>query len=87
MAHMGGSGRYEGGPTRPLQVLEWLSANDCEAIGDRRVENPPRRDSHPGVLSPESCLDPMSFFAEVAQYATVKPTGGKLLEESFEVLE
>lgn len=40
-----------------------------------------------GVLSPESCLDPMSFFAEVAQHTTEKPPAGKFLEESFEVLK
>jgi len=36
-----------------------------------------------GVLSPESCLDPMSFFAEVAQLASGEPPGGDLLAESF----
>ena len=39
-----------------------------------------------GVLSPESCLDPMPFFAEVAQNAGVELPNGGLLEESFEVL-
>ncbi len=39
-----------------------------------------------GVLSPESCLDPMPFFAEVAQNAGVELPDGRLLEESFEVL-
>jgi len=39
-----------------------------------------------GVLSPESCLDPMSFFAEAAQYGSEKPSEGKFLDESFEVL-
>ena len=39
-----------------------------------------------GVLSPESCLDPMSFFAEVAQNAGVRLPDGRLLDESFEVL-
>ena len=39
-----------------------------------------------GVLSPESCLDPMPFFAEVAQNAGVSPPDGRLLQESFEVL-
>ncbi len=42
---------------------------------------------HRGVLSPESCLDPMSFFAEAAQHGPEKRPGGKLLDESFEVLE
>ncbi len=40
-----------------------------------------------GVLAPESCLDPMSFLEEVAQYAPEKPAGGRLFDESFEVLE
>ncbi len=40
-----------------------------------------------GVLSPESCLDPMAFFAEAAQHATQKPPAGKFLEESFEALK
>jgi saccharopine dehydrogenase-like NADP-dependent oxidoreductase len=40
-----------------------------------------------GVLSPESCLDPMSFFAEAAQYGAQKPLNGRLLNESFEVLD
>ena len=39
-----------------------------------------------GVLSPESCLEPMSFFAEVAKNAGVEPPEGRLLQESFEVL-
>lgn len=39
-----------------------------------------------GVLSPESCLDPMSFFAEAAQYGSEKPSDGEFLHESFEVL-
>jgi saccharopine dehydrogenase (NAD+, L-lysine-forming) len=39
-----------------------------------------------GVLSPESCLDPMPFFAEVARNAGVILPDGRLLEESFEVL-
>jgi hypothetical protein len=39
-----------------------------------------------GVLSPESCLDPMAFFAEAAQYGSEKPSNGKFLDESFEVL-
>jgi saccharopine dehydrogenase (NAD+, L-lysine-forming) len=39
-----------------------------------------------GVLPPESCLDPMSFFAEVAKNAGVEPPDGRLLQESFEVL-
>ena len=39
-----------------------------------------------GVLSPESCLDPMPFFAEVAQNAGVEPPDGRLLDESFELL-
>lgn len=39
-----------------------------------------------GVLSPESCLDPMPFFSEVAGHATAKPRNGKLLNESFEEL-
>jgi saccharopine dehydrogenase (NAD+, L-lysine-forming) len=39
-----------------------------------------------GVLSPESCLDPMSFFSEVARYATERPSDGKLLAESIEPL-
>ncbi len=40
-----------------------------------------------GVLSPESCLDPMSFLAEAARCANYKPPDGKLLRESFEELE
>lgn len=40
-----------------------------------------------GVLSPESCLDPMSFFAEAAQYGVQEPLNGRLLDESFEVLD
>lgn len=39
-----------------------------------------------GVLSPESCLDPMSFFAEVAKNAGIEPPEGRLLQESFEIL-
>jgi len=39
-----------------------------------------------GVLSPESCLDPMSFFAEAAQHGSEEPSDGRLLGESFEVL-
>jgi saccharopine dehydrogenase (NAD+, L-lysine-forming) len=39
-----------------------------------------------GVLPPESCLDPMPFFAEVAHNAGVEPPEGRLLQESFEVL-
>jgi len=40
-----------------------------------------------GILSPESCLDPMPFFAEVAQYATERPSDSKLLAESMEPLD
>ncbi len=40
-----------------------------------------------GILTPESCLDPVSFLAEAAQSATEKPPEGKLLADSFEVLE
>ena len=43
--------------------------------------------SRRGVLSPESCLEPMSFFREAAQHAPEKRPGGELLDESFEVLE
>jgi saccharopine dehydrogenase (NAD+, L-lysine-forming) len=39
-----------------------------------------------GVLSPESCLDPISFFAEAAQYGAEKPSDGRYLAESFESL-
>ncbi len=41
----------------------------------------------PGVLTPVSCLDPLPFFKEVAQYAPEEPPGGKLLHEAFEVLD
>ncbi len=41
---------------------------------------------HHGVLSPESCLNPMSFFREAAQHGHGEPPGGKLLDESVEVL-
>lgn len=40
-----------------------------------------------GVLSPESCLDPMPFFAEVAQYGVEQPSNGKYLNESLAPLE
>ena len=40
-----------------------------------------------GVLAPESCLDPLPFFAEVAKLEGVELPGGQLLAESFEVLE
>lgn len=39
-----------------------------------------------GVLSPESCLDPMPFFAEVAKIEGVKTRKERLLGESIEVL-
>jgi hypothetical protein len=39
-----------------------------------------------GVLSPESCLDPLPFFAEVASLEGVEPPDGKLLGESFDAL-
>jgi saccharopine dehydrogenase-like NADP-dependent oxidoreductase len=37
-----------------------------------------------GVLAPESCLDPLPFFAEVARLEGVEPPRGTLLGESFE---
>lgn len=38
-----------------------------------------------GVVPPEACLDPMSFFAEAARYGTEQPKDGKLLRDSLEV--
>ncbi len=40
-----------------------------------------------GVLTPETCLDPMTFLEEVAQHAPELPPGSRLLEESFQLLE
>ena len=40
-----------------------------------------------GVLPPEACFDPMSFFSEVARYGAEQAPGGKLLGESFQQLE
>jgi len=40
-----------------------------------------------GVLSPESCLEPLPFFHEVAKLEGVEPPDGTLLGESFEDLD
>ena len=40
-----------------------------------------------GVLTPETCLDPMGFLKEVAQHAPELPLGSRLLEESFQPLD
>ena len=40
-----------------------------------------------GVLPPEACFEPLSFFAEVARYGPEQPPDGNLLGESFEVLD
>jgi hypothetical protein len=40
-----------------------------------------------GVLSPESCLEPMPFFAEVAKLEGVEPVAGASLGESIEDLD
>jgi lysine 6-dehydrogenase len=40
-----------------------------------------------GVLPPEACLEPMPFFAEMAQRGFQQPPDGKLLGESFEVVD
>jgi saccharopine dehydrogenase-like NADP-dependent oxidoreductase len=40
-----------------------------------------------GVLSPESCLDPEPFFAEVLPYAEEPPPGGWLLQVKIERLD
>jgi len=39
-----------------------------------------------GVVSPESCLDPMAFFAEVAEQVTPTSEHGRLLNESIRKL-
>ncbi len=39
-----------------------------------------------GVVSPESCLDPMPFFTEVAEHTTPNVEHGRLLNESIRVL-
>lgn len=66
-------------------IGSWTSTSGPLATATLKILRGKIRTS--GVLSPGSCLDPMSFFAEVAQHATEKPPAGKLLEESFEVLE
>ncbi len=40
-----------------------------------------------GVMTPETCLDPMAFLEEVAQHAPELPLGSRLLEESVDRLE
>ncbi len=40
-----------------------------------------------GVLTPETCLDPMAFLEEVAQHAPELQPSSRLLEESFQLLE
>ncbi len=40
-----------------------------------------------GVLSPESCVDPMPFFEDVARYAKEEDRGKPLLSESLEWLD
>lgn len=40
-----------------------------------------------GVLTPESCLDPVPFFTEVVRTMNAEVTGDELIAESFEVLE
>ena len=40
-----------------------------------------------GVLPPEACFEPLSFFAEVARCGPEQPQDGKLLGESFELLD
>jgi len=40
-----------------------------------------------GVLPPEACFEPLSFFAEVARWGPEQPPDGNLLGESFELLD
>ena len=40
-----------------------------------------------GVLPPEACFEPLSFFAEVATYGPEEPRDGQMLGESFEYLD
>jgi len=40
-----------------------------------------------GVLPPEACFEPLSFFAEVAKYGSEEPLDGQMLGESFEYLD
>ncbi len=66
-------------------IGSWASTSGSLATAALKILRGEIRTS--GVLSPESCLNPMSFFAEVAQHATEKPPAQKFLEESFEMLE
>ena len=70
--------RYKGWPS-----VDWTSTSGPIAVAALRIL---RGEIYArGVLSPESCIDPMPFFADVAQYGTEKPSDGKFLTESFEL--
>lgn len=72
--------RYRCWPTAPLVSTSRPLATAALKILRGEIRTP-------GVFPPEACLDPTSFFQEVAQHATEKPPSERLLEESFEVLE
>jgi len=71
--------RYKGWPS-----VDWTSTSGPIAVAALRILRGDIRAK--GVLSPESCIDPMPFFADVAQYGTEKPSDGKYLTESFELV-
>jgi len=63
----------------------WGSTGGAVAVAALKIMRGEIRQS--GVLPPEGCLEPIPFFAEVAQHGVQQPPDGKLLGESFEVMD
>ena len=69
----------------PAGVWEsWASSTGTTATAVLKVLRGDVRSK--GVISPESCFDPMPFFAEMAKNASVEVPNGRFLDESFETL-
>ncbi len=66
-------------------IVDWASTSGPLAVATLKILRGEVRTR--GVLSPESCLDPTSFFEEEVRLVLEKPPAGKLLDESFEVLK
>lgn len=66
-------------------AYDWLTTKDPLAVAAFKILR--GEISAHGVLTPESCLDPIPFFTEVVRTRNAEVSGDELITESFEVLE
>lgn len=79
-------GRKDGRKARAVcqPTSMWLSTAGAVSVAALRILRGEIKER--GVLPPEACLDPLPFFADVAQHGFEEPKG-KLLHESLELLD